>query len=65
MQHINKCTKCGNDDIPQIILEGGAAGGGKMLPLDSKICTPTGFKYLKDIKVGDFITNPITGGAQR
>lgn len=58
------CTKCGNDDIPQIILEGGAAGGGKMLPLDSKICTPTGFKYLKDIKVGDFITNPITGGAQ-
>lgn len=59
-----QCNKCGSQDLPQLILGGGAAGGGKMLPLDSQICTPTGFKYLRDIKIGDLVTNPITGGAQ-
>lgn len=59
------CTRCGNDDIPQIILEGGAAGGGKAGLLDSQVLTPFGFRKLQDIKVGDIITSPTTGGMQK
>lgn len=59
------CTTCGTTDLPQLILGGGAAGGGKMGLLDSQILTPFGFKKLKDIKVGDTITNPNTGDAQK
>ena len=59
------CAKCGNTDIPEQILGGGAAGGGKAATLDSKILTPFGFKQLRDIGVGDMITNPNTGGIQR
>jgi hypothetical protein len=58
------CDSCGESNLPQLILGGGAAGGGKMLTFGSSICTPTGFKKLEDIKVGDLISNPITGGAQ-
>lgn len=59
------CQKCGNDDIPQMVLGGGAAGGGKAGLLDSKVLTPTGFKLLKDIDVDDRVISPITGKAQR
>lgn len=59
------CENCGNDNIPQIILGGGAAGGGKAGLLDSKVLTPFGFRKLRDIKVGDIITSPATGGMQK
>ncbi len=59
------CEKCGNNNIPQIILGGGAAGGGKQLMLDSHVCTPFGFRKLRDLKKGSIITNPKTGGMQK
>lgn len=60
-----KCAKCGNIELPQLILGGGAAGGGKGAMLDSQILTPYGFRKLRDIKVGDTITSPNTGGMQK
>lgn len=60
-----KCKKCGSVKLPQLILGGGSAGGGKMVNMDSSICTPFGFRKLRDIQVGSIITNPITGGMQK
>ena len=59
--YIPTCKKCGNDNIPQTILCGGAAGGGKAALLDSKVVTPFGLRMVKDLKVGDTITSATTG----
>lgn len=59
------CTQCGNTDIPEQILGGGSAGGGKMTLLDSEICTPFGFRKLRELEVGSIISDPKTGGIQR
>lgn len=59
------CTKCGTTDIPEQILGGGSAGGGKAQMLDSQILTPFGYRFLRDIKNGDLITSATTGGVQR
>ncbi len=39
----------------ELMIIGGESGGGKMLPLDTPILTPTGFKTMKDIHPGDKI----------
>lgn len=62
---IPTCAKCGNDNIPQIVLGGGSAGGGKAALLDSDILTPYGFKKLIDIKAGDELISPTTGEKQK
>lgn len=64
-QYVPQCMKCGSRDLPQMILGGGAAGGGKAGLLDSRILTPFGYRKLRDIKVGDTITSPTTGGMQK
>lgn len=52
---IPACEKCGNKDIPQVILGGGAAGGGKMLNYVKSVITPNGEVKTKDLKIGDEI----------
>lgn len=59
------CVKCGNTDIPELILGGGSAGGGKQGLLDSEVCTPFGFRKIRDLEIGSIITNPMTGGTQQ
>ena len=50
-------------DSPEVeeMLYGGAKGGGKLQPLDTKILTPKGFRELKSLKVGDFVIDGETG----
>lgn len=57
-----QCDKCGSFDLPQLILGGGAAGGGKGQLLDAEIITPFGTRRFGDLKVGDTITSATTGG---
>lgn len=63
--YIPTCKKCGNDNIPQTILCGGAAGGGKAQLLDSNVVTPFGLRSVRSLKVGDIITSATTGRFQR
>lgn len=41
------------DDVLDIFMVSLIPGGGKSLTLDSKVLTPTGFKLMRDIHVGD------------
>ncbi|MCM1296951.1 MAG: phage terminase large subunit [Muribaculaceae bacterium] len=63
--YIPTCSKCGSTNIPEQILMGGSAGGGKQTLLDSDVCTPFGFRKLRDLSKGSIITNPKTGGMQK
>ena len=44
---------------------GGKRGGGKATSVDSLIVTPFGYRRLGDLKIGDIITDPTTGGMER
>lgn len=46
------------------MLVGGSRGPGKGLPLTAKIVTPWGFREMRDVKVGDMISNPDGGTAE-
>jgi hypothetical protein len=37
------------------VLYGGGKGGGKLLDMDTPLCTPTGWTTMGDIRVGDFV----------
>ena len=48
-----------------VVWGGGILAAGKAGLLDSQVVTPFGLRLLKDIKVGDIISNPDTGGQER
>lgn len=50
---------------PEEAFYGGAAGGGKLCPVDSLVLTPFGWKRNGDIRVGDVVVDPRTGGSAR
>lgn len=48
-----------------IKIEGGKRGLGKVLSNDSDIITPFGIRKNGNLKVGDIISNPVTGGMEK
>lgn len=48
-----------------LVICGGKKGGGKVLTNDSDIVTPFGMRKNGDLKVGDIISDPCTGGMER
>lgn len=48
-----------------IKIVGGKRGGGKLTPNSSLIVTPFGYRKLGDLKVGDIISDPCTGGMEK
>lgn len=47
-----------NSDCRQHFLVLGTTGAGKSLPLDSRVHTPTGWRRMGDLKVGDVVSTP-------
>ena len=50
---------------PREAFYGGAAGGGKLCRVDSSVLTPFGWKRNGDLRVGDVVVDPRTGGSTR
>lgn len=50
--------------IKPFVLYSGAVNAGKAQPLDSKVLTNNGFKYMKDISIGEILISP-SGGYSR
>ena len=56
-----QCARCGSRDLPQMILGGGSAGGGKASSVNSNVLTPNGWVKMKDIRVGSEVMTPFDG----
>lgn len=48
-----------------ILVCGGKRGGGKAISIDSQVVTPFGMRRYGDLKVGDIVTDPVTGGMEK
>ena len=48
-----------------IKIVGGKRGGGKVVPNDTPIITPFGLRKNGDLKIGQIISNPVTGGFEK
>ena len=57
-RYVPECSSCGNRNIPQMILGGGAAGGGKAQPMTAGILTPKGWITMGDVEVGTEVLTP-------